>query len=91
MLLDASESQLVLVDYQERLMPAIFEGAAVLANQGGGFGQIETVAGDQDLGAVDGAGNVLIAFGDHQAHIGIGTQAFNEFRRIDQRIVQGDF
>lgn len=32
MLLDASESQLVLVDYQERLMPAIFEGAAVLAN-----------------------------------------------------------
>lgn len=32
MLLDASESQLVLVDYQEKLMPAIFEGAAVLAN-----------------------------------------------------------
>ena len=32
MLLDALESQLVLVDYQERLMPAIFEGPAVLAN-----------------------------------------------------------
>jgi nicotinamidase-related amidase len=32
MLLDASESQLVLVDYQARLMPAIFEGSAVLAN-----------------------------------------------------------
>jgi len=32
MLLDAEESQLVLVDYQERLMPAIHEGAAVLAN-----------------------------------------------------------
>jgi nicotinamidase-related amidase len=32
MLLDASESQLFLVDYQERLMPAIFEGPAVLAN-----------------------------------------------------------
>lgn len=32
MLLDASESQLVLVDYQERLIPAIAEGAAVLAN-----------------------------------------------------------
>lgn len=32
MLLDASESQLVLVDYQERLMPAIFEGPAVVAN-----------------------------------------------------------
>ena len=32
MLLDASESQLVLVEYQERLMPAIFEGPAVLAN-----------------------------------------------------------
>src|SRR3989344_3502502 len=32
MLLDATESQLVLVDYQERLMPAIFEGPAVLAN-----------------------------------------------------------
>ena len=32
MLLDASESQLGLVDYQERLMPAIFEGPAVLAN-----------------------------------------------------------
>jgi nicotinamidase-related amidase len=32
MLLDASESQLVLVDYQERLLPALFEGAAVLAN-----------------------------------------------------------
>nr|WP_315204043.1 isochorismatase family protein [uncultured Albidiferax sp.] len=32
MLLDASESQLVLVDYQIRLMPAIFDNAAVLAN-----------------------------------------------------------
>lgn len=32
MLLDAIESQLVLVDYQERLMPAIFEGQAALAN-----------------------------------------------------------
>ncbi len=32
MLLDAAESQLVLVDYQERLMPAIFEGPQVLAN-----------------------------------------------------------
>lgn len=32
MLLDATESQLVLVDYQERLMPAIADGAAVLAN-----------------------------------------------------------
>jgi len=32
MLLDASQSQLVLVDYQERLMPAIFDGPAVLAN-----------------------------------------------------------
>ncbi|WP_313070243.1 isochorismatase family protein [Melaminivora sp.] len=32
MLLDASESQLVLVDYQERLMPAIHDGAAALAN-----------------------------------------------------------
>ena len=32
MLLDASESQLVLVDFQERLMPAIFEGPAVLDN-----------------------------------------------------------
>ena len=32
MLLDVSESQLVLVDYQERLMPAMFEAAAVLDN-----------------------------------------------------------
>ena len=32
MLLDAAESQLVLVDYQIRLLPAIFEGAAVVAN-----------------------------------------------------------
>lgn len=32
MLLDAADSQLVLVDYQERLMPAIFDGPAVLAN-----------------------------------------------------------
>lgn len=32
MLLDADESQLVLVDYQEKLMPAIFEAQAVLAN-----------------------------------------------------------
>ncbi|WCM91177.1 isochorismatase family protein [Acidovorax sp. NCPPB 2350] len=32
MLLDAEESQLVLVDYQERLMPAIADSAAVLAN-----------------------------------------------------------
>ncbi|WP_119966217.1 isochorismatase family protein [Simplicispira lacusdiani] len=32
MLLDAAESQLVLVDYQERLMPAIHEGPAVLAH-----------------------------------------------------------
>jgi nicotinamidase-related amidase len=32
MLLDASQSQLVLVDYQVRLMPAIFESGLVLAN-----------------------------------------------------------
>ena len=32
MLLDALESQLVLVDYQTRLMPAIFENPAVIAN-----------------------------------------------------------
>ena len=32
MLLDVSVSQLVLIDYQARLMPAIFEGEAVLAN-----------------------------------------------------------
>jgi nicotinamidase-related amidase len=32
MLLDLDESQLVLVDYQARLMPAIPEGAAALAN-----------------------------------------------------------
>lgn len=32
MLLDAHDTQLVLVDYQTRLMPAIFEGPLVLAN-----------------------------------------------------------
>jgi nicotinamidase-related amidase len=32
MLLDAELSQLVLVDYQARLMPAIFEGPQVLSN-----------------------------------------------------------
>jgi nicotinamidase-related amidase len=32
MLLDVEESQLVLVDYQQRLMPAIHEGGLVLAN-----------------------------------------------------------
>lgn len=32
MLLDAADSQLVLVDYQSRLMPAIHDGPAVLAN-----------------------------------------------------------
>jgi len=32
MLLDAEESQLVLVDYQERLMPALHDAAAVLGN-----------------------------------------------------------
>lgn len=32
MLLDADDSQLVLIDYQENLMPAIFEGPQVLAN-----------------------------------------------------------
>lgn len=32
MLLDPEESQLVLVDYQQRLMPAIHEGEAVLGN-----------------------------------------------------------
>jgi hypothetical protein len=32
MLLDASQSQLVLVDYQVRLMPAIFEAEAVARN-----------------------------------------------------------
>ena len=32
MLLDAAESQLVLIDYQAKLMPVIFEGGAVAAN-----------------------------------------------------------
>jgi nicotinamidase-related amidase len=32
MLLEAQESQLVLVDYQRRLMPAVHEGAAAVAN-----------------------------------------------------------
>ncbi|WP_431096068.1 isochorismatase family protein [Polaromonas aquatica] len=32
MLLDADDSQLVLVDYQTRLMPSIFEGNLVMAN-----------------------------------------------------------
>lgn len=32
MLLDVTDSQLVLVDYQSHLMPAIFEGSQVLAN-----------------------------------------------------------
>ena len=32
MLLDADECQLVLVDYQTRLMPAIADSAQVLAN-----------------------------------------------------------
>jgi len=32
MLLEAQESQLVLVDYQQRLMPAVHEGATVIAN-----------------------------------------------------------
>jgi nicotinamidase-related amidase len=32
MLLDSEESQLVLVDYQPRLMPAMFDTAAVIAN-----------------------------------------------------------
>lgn len=32
MLLDATDSQLVLVDYQARLMPAIFDGSQVFAN-----------------------------------------------------------
>ena len=32
MLLEASESQLVLVDYQDKLMPVIHEGAQALAN-----------------------------------------------------------
>ncbi len=32
MLLDADDCQLVLVDYQSRLMPAIFEGPQVMAN-----------------------------------------------------------
>lgn len=32
MLLDADESQLVLVDFQERLLPAVFQGADCLAN-----------------------------------------------------------
>ena len=32
MLLDAEDSQLLLVDYQQKLMPAIHEGPAVLAN-----------------------------------------------------------
>lgn len=32
MLLDADDSQLVLVDYQSRLMPSIFEGGLVVAN-----------------------------------------------------------
>ena len=32
MLLDAEDSQLILVDYQTKLMPALHEGSAVLAN-----------------------------------------------------------
>jgi len=32
MLLDVDESQLVLVDYQARLMPALFDAPQVMAN-----------------------------------------------------------
>ena len=32
MLLDADDSQLVLIDYQARLMPVIFENELVVAN-----------------------------------------------------------
>eukprot|EP01035_Chromulina_nebulosa_P069000 gene69000-biopygen50781 len=37
MLLDADDSQLVLVDYQARLMPAIFEGDQVAAGAESGL------------------------------------------------------
>jgi nicotinamidase-related amidase len=44
MLLDLTQSQLVLVDYQARLMPGVFEGAQVLAN-GLRLGQIAQILG----------------------------------------------
>ena len=53
MLLDASESQLVLVDYQTRLLPAIFDNAVVVANalrlaQGAGLLDVPTWGTEQN-------------------------------------------
>lgn len=70
MLLDADDSQLVLVDYQARLMPAIQDGAAVLANavrlaRMASLMQVPTVVTEENassLGAtVESLSNVLAA------------------------------
>lgn len=63
MLLDPEDSQLVLVDYQQRLMPAIHDGEAVLAQarklaQAARLLEVPVVASEQNpagLGATDAA------------------------------------
>ena len=89
MLLDASDSQLVLVDYQERLMPAIHEGAQLLANarrlaQVAHLLQVPVWGTEQNpsrLGANDGALRALCAKTLAKMHFSAVQEGLGELLR----------
>jgi nicotinamidase-related amidase len=88
MLLDAQDSQLVLVDYQQRLMPAIHDGAAVLANaarlaRAAALLQVPVWGTEQNpagLGPTDGALRPLIGEVLPKMSFGAGPQLLGRLR-----------
>ncbi len=73
MLLDAQDSQLVLVDYQQRLMPAIHDGAAVVAQavrlaQIARLVQVPTWVTEQNPAGLGGTVEALAPFARQPVH-----------------------